>query len=78
MYQAFKDEDSGESYGSFEVFYQTQQAVALMNEGRETWDDHKYEPGWYWWACFPGCLPDGDPSGPFATEDEALSNAQDA
>ena len=28
-------------------------------------------PGWYWWSCLPGCLPDGDPIGPFATEEEA-------
>jgi hypothetical protein len=31
---------------------------------------------WYWWHCFPGCLPDGDPIGPFATEAEALADAQ--
>ena len=34
------------------------------------------EAGWYWWPCFPGCLPDGEPSGPFATEAEALADAQ--
>lgn len=33
--------------------------------------------GWFWQACFPGCLPDGDPVGPFATRDEALADAQD-
>jgi len=33
--------------------------------------------GWYWWACSPGCLPDGEPSGPFATEAEALEDARD-
>lgn len=33
-------------------------------------------PGWYWWSCFPGCLPDGDPMGPFATEAEALADAR--
>lgn len=35
------------------------------------------EKGWYWWACFPGCLPDGAPNGPFDTEDEAVKDAQD-
>ena len=35
------------------------------------------EPGWHWWSCFPGCLPDSDPIGPFATEAEALADAQD-
>lgn len=33
--------------------------------------------GWYWWSCFPGCLPDGDPMGPFETEAEAVADAQD-
>ena len=32
--------------------------------------------GWYWWSCFPGCMPDSDPIGPFATEAEALADAQ--
>lgn len=35
------------------------------------------EPGWYWWSCFPGCLPDGEPNGPFETETEALADAQE-
>ena len=34
------------------------------------------EDGWYWQACFPGCLPDGEPMGPFATEAEAVADAQ--
>jgi hypothetical protein len=33
--------------------------------------------GWYWWACFPGCMPDGDPIGPFNTQADALADAQD-
>lgn len=32
--------------------------------------------GYYYWFCFPGCLPDSDPSGPFKTEVEALADAQ--
>ena len=24
------------------------------------------EPGWYWWGCYAGCLPDSDAVGPFA------------
>jgi hypothetical protein len=48
-------------------------------------DDYKFfdeeglplPDGWYWWTCFPGCLPDGDPNGPFDTEDEALADAQE-
>ena len=33
--------------------------------------------GWFWWPCFPGCLPDGDMTGPFDTYAEALADAQD-
>lgn len=31
--------------------------------------------GWYWWSCCPGCLPDGEASGPFETELEAIQDA---
>lgn len=41
-------------------------------------DDSAASPaGWYWQACFPGCLPDGEPMGPFETEAEAIADAQD-
>lgn len=33
--------------------------------------------GWYWQACFPGCLPDGELMGPFDTEELAIADAQD-
>lgn len=33
---------------------------------------------WFWWNCFPGCLPDSDPIGPFAHAEQALANARDA
>src|SRR3990167_2062959 len=32
--------------------------------------------GWWYWSCLPGCLPDGDPMGPFDTEEEALEDAR--
>ena len=35
------------------------------------------DKGWFWWACFPGCLPDSDPFGPFPTKAQALADAQD-
>lgn len=31
--------------------------------------------GWYWWSCLPGCLPDGDPSGPFKSPAAARRDA---
>lgn len=30
--------------------------------------------GWFYHFCFPGCLPDSDPFGPFETQAEALAN----
>ena len=41
---------------------------------REDADPTLWE-GWYWQACFPGCLPDGDPMGPFPTEAACLEDA---
>lgn len=32
--------------------------------------------GWFWQSCFPGCLPDGEPVGPFKTWQEAKADAQ--
>jgi len=34
--------------------------------------------GYFWWSCFPGCLPDGPAIGPFKTRKEALADAQDS
>ena len=31
--------------------------------------------GWYWAACYPGCMPDGDFSGPFASSRAAYRDA---
>lgn len=32
--------------------------------------------GWFYWFCFPGCIPDSDAIGPFSTEAEAIADAQ--
>jgi len=44
----------------------------------ELWfeDDRTDGMGWYYWFCFPGCLPDSDVCGPFDTCDEALDDAR--
>jgi len=36
-----------------------------------------FPPGFYWWSCLPGCLPDSDPFGPFETEQEAVADARE-
>ena len=58
-YHQFVSQETGESYGSFSV------------------SSYENRTGFYWIACFPGCLPDGDyePCGPFATEQEAIDDA---
>jgi hypothetical protein len=34
------------------------------------------EAGWYYWFCFPGCMPEGEAIGPFDTETAALADAR--
>ena len=66
-YHTFTDEN-GLSFGSFEVF-----------EFHPDYDKDRREKGFYWWPCFPGCLPDtdDDPTGPFLTYELAYQDAQD-
>lgn len=33
--------------------------------------------GWFYWYCFPGCLPDSEPMGPYASYQEALDSARE-
>lgn len=66
-YHQFRD-DEGNAYGSFEVF--------RIDRIAQRSDDEQRAPGWYWWACFPGCMPDGDACGPFETEQAAIDDAQ--
>jgi hypothetical protein len=69
-YHAFKD-DEGETFGSFETFYMDRKAAAEWST-----DSTENYAGFYWWPCFPGCIPDGEPSGPFETESAAIEDAQ--
>lgn len=38
---------------------------------------HGEHVGWYWVSGLPGCLWDGEASGPFATDAAALADAQE-
>lgn len=78
-YHQFHAEESQEPYGGLEVFWQNQ-TVPLdgLSDGGEPYeDDELTAAGWYWWACFPGCLPDSDASGPFASSRQALEDADE-
>ena len=35
-------------------------------------EENAIKGGWFYQYCFPGCLPEGDPVGPFATCDDAI------
>ena len=70
MFHSFTASD-GHTYGSFECFFHYKDDFSALPE------ECDFPSGWYWWACYPGCLPDGDPSGPFLTEQEAIKDATD-
>ena len=36
--------------------------------------DCTYEDGFYYWYCFPGCLPDSNPYGPFESIADVLAD----
>lgn len=61
-----------------ETFYVPPQQARAAEQRAADFREHEdcTEAGWYWRACFPGCLPDSDPIGPFTTESEALADAQ--
>lgn len=64
IYSDTEREDDDHALPNVEIFY-----------------DRGYHPlngaGYYWCSCFPGCLPDSDPIGPFSTEAEAIADARD-
>jgi hypothetical protein len=77
VYHQFRELDSdpncldrGQPHGSFEVFYADAQHGRQLPAG-----ESPTLLGWYWQACFPGCLPDGEAVGPFDTALEAYADA---
>ena len=67
-------EDEPHALPNVEVFYHECLDCSLHNETEE----HLYSGnGWYYWYCFPGCLPDSDAIGPFASEATALKDARE-
>ena len=75
MTQAYSDPsraDDPHALPDVEVFY-ADAGDLYLDDGQE---EAEISPaGWYWWSCFPGCMPDGDAMGPFDTEAEALADA---
>jgi hypothetical protein len=70
IYSNPKREHDPHALPDAEVFYITQKAI-----DRARGDSVFSSKGWYYWYCFPGCLPDSDePNGPFDTEDDAIAD----
>jgi len=78
-YHRFTSED-GSAYGSFEVFFHSGGHMVEPDEDDDTpldeWRDAE-AAGWYWCAGFPGCLPDGEPEGPFTSSHDARADADE-
>ena len=73
-YHSFLD-PSGNAHGSFEVFRITRQNRPGWGDNGRDADGSLIRCGYYWQACFPGCLPDGEPMGPFRSEAAAVRDA---
>ena len=58
-----------------EVFYLS--STDIISDHWVDPESERIKPGYYWWPCFPGCLPDGEPIGPFTNYNEALANARE-
>ena len=76
MTQHYLDESMAEDLGSLpdlETFHAGEGELELegLEEGETSGE------GWYYWFCFPGCMPESEPFGPYATEAEALADARE-
>ena len=84
MTQAYSDperENDPHALPDIEIFEVSEEEAAnnrqKINIDHESDEGLLTSAGWYWWPCFPGCLPDGDAEGPFDTGEEAQEDAQD-
>lgn len=78
VYSDPKRENDPYSLPDVETFYMSQDDIDNLPDATGfAYDYYSGGPGWYWQACFPGCLPDGDPIGPFDTEEKAIADAQE-
>jgi hypothetical protein len=69
LYSSKERERDSFKLPDIEVFY--------VVTGRPVGEFESLARGWYWWACCPGCLPDGEPQGPYETEAEAIEASQE-
>ncbi|MGO9683129.1 MAG: hypothetical protein ACLPTZ_11175 [Beijerinckiaceae bacterium] len=58
----------------YDVDPQTGASVEVFYADRALAKSFGRDSGWFWWSCQPACLPDGSPTGPFATSYAAYRN----
>jgi hypothetical protein len=80
-FHQFVSPETGGTFGSFELFHLEDDPswgdVAQCDHDADHGPcEHCRERGFYWHSKFPGCLPDGDTSGPFDSAKEAWEDAQ--
>lgn len=68
------DIDKLRSESPFEVFYSD---ISEQTSDTRFWnaDDRPIGTGYFYWFCFPGCMPDSEPFGPFESEASAYRDA---
>jgi hypothetical protein len=82
FYSSPERENDPHALPDMEVFYQSQMEaiygpkILFPKAIADKYTSAK--AGWYWWSCFPGCLPDSEPMGPFETEAEAIADATES
>jgi hypothetical protein len=75
-YHSFHDEN-GDCHGSFEIFWHGGKYITHGVHSETEGEADEWSPGWYWWSCFPGCIPDGSPDGPYSSSRDALEAADE-
>jgi hypothetical protein len=59
--------------GELDSFDETGDTTDETAEPCDACDGTGHKPaGFYFWYCFPGCMPEGEPWGPYDTETEAV------
>jgi len=69
-----------QEHGSFEVYHQSpacEEHGGAVEFAQGDCHECAMMSGWYWRACFPGCMPDSEPFGPFESEQAVIEDAQD-
>lgn len=61
-----------------EVFHAARGELWKAGESRDGWEpDEDNGAGWYYWFCFPGCMPESDAQGPYRSAKAAATAAQE-